>query len=274
MTADNSRHYPHSVRFPQPSEAAWLAQTYGGAVKDYEGEFENRVNKINNSHDMPTPGEKQETLPMRRPSMRKMVAQHVITLFNKDGKADGAKRRHVGASKDNKEGTRNRRPEIPPLSLDGTGDESNLDNSCSANVVVIDCINTSPTLYSHIDDNNRLADTIDNVHSRHAASLEHAAPSLVPPTLRPLTSTLSSGPSSKTSSKASFPPHSSFSTAQSSTSHSTPSSMQEFRGTTRELLSQASRANTSSGMRTRLTPLDPAKFDPVGLGITREPGDM
>jgi hypothetical protein len=274
VAADGLRQYPRNGNFPQPSEAAWLAQTYGGAPRDYEGDFESRVNRLNHSHNMPAPGEKRENLPMRRPSMRQMVSKHVSTLFNKEGKDDNVKRKPPGASKDNKEGVRSRRPEIPPLSLDGAGDEPNLDNSCCAKSIVANCTKTSVSPYSHMIDNNGPVGTIDNVHYLHSANLDCALPSHRPPIHQPLTSTMSSSTSSANFSKTSFPQHSSISTGPSSSNRSTSSSMHDFRNTTRELMSQATPPGFSSGAQRTLDPLDPAKFNPLKSGTSRETGHV
>ena len=273
VAADGLGQYPRRGNFPQPSEADWLAQTYGGASKDYEGEFENRVNQINKSHSMPTPGEKQENVPTRRHSMRKMVAKHVSTLFNKEGKVDRATKKHAGASKDNNEGARSRRPEIPPLTFDGVGDEPDLDNNCDTKSVVMNGTNTTVSPYSHMIDNNGPADHFDTAHNLHSVNLNLASPLLLPPPHRSLTSTMSSGTSPSTFSKVSFPQHSSVSTAPASSYPSTLSSMDDFRTTTRELL-QAAPPTMSTGMQRPHGPLDPIKFDPVKMGMSHQVDDV
>lgn len=278
VAADGLRQYPRNGNFPQPSEAAWLAQTYGGAPRDYEVEFESRVNKTNHSHNLPAAEEKQESLPMRRPSMRRTVAKHVSMIFHKEGKVDNAKRRHGGLSRDSKDGAHSRRPKIPPLSFDGAGDEPDLDNSCCTECMVINCTNTSVSSYSHMVNNKGPVDSIDNVHYLHSVILNRASPPtpLPPPIRRPLTSTMSSSTSSTAYSKASFPQHSSTSTAPSSSDPSTPSPMHEFRSITRELITKPTLPGFSSGVQQTAYPLDaldPAKFDPVQFGTSREPGD-
>lgn len=273
VAADGSRLYPRTGNFPQPSEAAWLAQTYGGASRDYEGGFENRVNKLNKSQNMPTPGEKQENLPMRRPSMRKMVAKHVSTIFNKKGNLDGAERSIDDSSKDDKKGARSRRTELPPLSFDGAGDEPSMDNS-STDSMIKDCANTSFDPYSHMVDNSRPGDTIDNVHHLPSVNLNRASASLSLPPHRPFSSAMSSGTSPTSFSKASYSQPSSISTARSSMDRSTPPSTHHFRNSTRELRIQAIPPSISSGAQPTLGSLDPKKFDPVRLGMSQKPGDV
>lgn len=269
VAADGLRIYPRTGNFPQPSEAAWLAQTYGGASRDYESGFEHRVNKLNKSQNMPTPGEKQENLPMRRPSMRKTVAKHVSTMFNKKGNVDGAEKRIVDSSKDDKKGARSRRIGLPPLSFDGAGDEASMDNSSTDNMIK-DCANTSFGPHSHMVENNRPADTI----YLPSVNLNRASSSLSPPPHRSFTSAMSSGTSPTRFSKASYSQPSSISTAPSSTDWSTPSSMHDFRNSTRELRIQAIPPSNPSGAQTTLDSLDPTKFDPVRLGMSQKPGDV
>lgn len=214
---------------------------------------------------MPASGEKQENLPMRRPSMRKMVAKHVSTLV---------KRKHAGASKDDKEDARSRRPEIPPLSFDGAGDEPDLDNSCWTASMVTSYTNTSVRPYSHMMDNNGPVATIDTVHHLHSIDVNRTSPSFRPPIHLPLTAPMSSSTSSTGFSKSSLPQHSATSTAPSSSNRSTPLRMHDFRSTTRELMNQETSPTISSGVQRTLDPLDPAKFDPVRYGTSRQPADV
>ncbi len=252
---DRGRYIP-SVPLSQPSEAAWLAQTYGGAPKDYEGAFEERVNRINNSQNVSTTAGKPDNRPMRKQSMRKMVAKRVSSLFNKDGKedraTDRAKGRAGGPLKESRESARNRRPQIPPLSFDGVRDES-------------DCDNTSCMDTAHPDRRSfhvaGPANATDSLHILHSDKLKDVLPSLQYLTQESPISTLSSDTPSLIFSENSITHPSTISTSSSNTNCPTASSRHAFRSITRDLILPTTSETPSEVPITPLL-LDPEKFDP------------
>jgi len=272
VAADDPRRYSRSVQLSQPSEAAWLAQTYGGAPKDYEGDFEDRVNRTNNSQNMSTTANKQENQPLRRPSIRKLVAKRVSTLFNKDFKDGKGKRELAGISRNNREGARGRRPEIPPLSFDGAGDDPDDRSTYCIQTMTVKPTSSSPSPHLPSFCIDGAADEIDNFHNLHSVNLNRALPSLPPTTRHLLTSTIYTNTPSLTYSGASTAHHSTGSTVPSSTNRSTTSSRHDFRNITRDLITPAT-PNFSPELQPILDPLDPEKFSPASTGNPREMGD-
>ena len=282
VAADDPRRCPPSSNLTQPSEAAWLAQTYGGAPKDYEGDFEDRVNKINNSRNMSTTAMKQEkvltsmatnvptNVPMRRPSMRKIVAKRVSTLFNKD---DRGTRKHTGASRDDKDSARSRKPELPPLSFDGAGDEPDRDSTCCNKSTIGNLSDPSSSPYTQLLHTNEAADETESRCNLHSVNLKRALPSPSPMTRQPRSSMTSTDTPTSSVSEV-FDKHPSIiSTAPLATGRSITSSRHKFRNLTRELVLPAT-PNRLSEVQSTVHFLEPEKFDPSRSGSGRAMEDV
>lgn len=277
VAADDPRRFSRSVlQLTQPSEAAWLAQTYGGTPKDYQNNFEERVNKVNNSQHVSgttskplnepagTTSKSQNEL-VRRPSVRKVVAKRVTSMFNRNGRNGGGRSEQAVNSLNNREGVRGHPPGYP-LSFGGAEDESDGFSTQCIPDIAIERTTASP----HSTDGS--ADEIDDPRNLCSLDLNRALPPLRPTAFRPVMSTVRSNTPSLTYSGPSTAHHSTESTVPSSTNHSTTSSKHDFRNITRALITPATSKPLSELQRTS-NRLDPEKFSPASTSDFREMGD-